>query len=198
MPRYEHVKVVGAVTHTGPATACTGSWAWCIDSQIPELLTLATAIDTWWPAVNAFMTTPVLPTPAPRATTGSSNRSNAPRVDSETARTQPAGSIPTAPANSRGQPRHHADCPAKIEEPQNGSPSSGPGALGAGMRAGIPDVRPPDRGRTGVRGRLKSKRRKVGVIRRFSSISRESLVSGRPTILTPEYVGLEPAKSLPG
>jgi transposase len=30
---------------------------WCIDSQIPELLTLATTIDTWWPEINAFITT---------------------------------------------------------------------------------------------------------------------------------------------
>ncbi len=31
--------------------------AWCIDSQIPELLTLATTVDTWWPEINAFLTT---------------------------------------------------------------------------------------------------------------------------------------------
>jgi len=31
--------------------------SWCIDSQIPELLTLATTIDTWWPEINAFITT---------------------------------------------------------------------------------------------------------------------------------------------
>jgi hypothetical protein len=31
--------------------------AWCIDSQIPELLTLATTIDTWWPEINAFIAT---------------------------------------------------------------------------------------------------------------------------------------------
>lgn len=30
---------------------------WCIDSQIPELLTLATTVDTWWPEINAFLTT---------------------------------------------------------------------------------------------------------------------------------------------
>jgi len=30
---------------------------WCIDSQIPELLTLAATIDTWWPEINAFVTT---------------------------------------------------------------------------------------------------------------------------------------------
>ena len=30
---------------------------WCIDSQIPELLTLATTIDTWWPEINAFLAT---------------------------------------------------------------------------------------------------------------------------------------------
>ncbi len=31
--------------------------AWCIDSQIPELLTLAATIDTWWPEINAFLAT---------------------------------------------------------------------------------------------------------------------------------------------
>lgn len=31
--------------------------AWCIDSQIPELLTLAATIDTWWPEINAFIAT---------------------------------------------------------------------------------------------------------------------------------------------
>jgi transposase len=30
---------------------------WCIDSQIPELLTLATTIDTWWPEINVFIGT---------------------------------------------------------------------------------------------------------------------------------------------
>jgi len=30
---------------------------WCIDSNIPELLTLAHTIDTWWPQINAFITT---------------------------------------------------------------------------------------------------------------------------------------------
>ena len=28
-----------------------------LDSQIPELLTLATTIDTWWPEINAFIAT---------------------------------------------------------------------------------------------------------------------------------------------
>jgi transposase len=31
--------------------------AWCIDSQIPELLTLAATIDQWWPEINAFVLT---------------------------------------------------------------------------------------------------------------------------------------------
>ena len=31
--------------------------AWCIDSQIPELLALARTVDTWWPEINAFITT---------------------------------------------------------------------------------------------------------------------------------------------
>jgi hypothetical protein len=28
---------------------------WCIDSQIPELLTLAGTVDHWWPEINAFV-----------------------------------------------------------------------------------------------------------------------------------------------
>ena len=31
--------------------------AWCINSEIPELLTLAATVDTWWPEINAFVTT---------------------------------------------------------------------------------------------------------------------------------------------
>ncbi len=31
--------------------------SWCIDSQIPELLTLAATVDTWWPEINAFIAT---------------------------------------------------------------------------------------------------------------------------------------------
>ena len=30
---------------------------WCIDSQIPELHTLAATIDTWWPEINAYIHT---------------------------------------------------------------------------------------------------------------------------------------------
>jgi hypothetical protein len=30
---------------------------WCIDSQIPELLTRAATIDTWWPEINAYIHT---------------------------------------------------------------------------------------------------------------------------------------------
>lgn len=31
--------------------------SWCIDSQIPELLTLAATVDDWWPEINAFVQT---------------------------------------------------------------------------------------------------------------------------------------------
>ncbi len=31
--------------------------SWCIDSHIPELITLASTVDTWWPEINAFITT---------------------------------------------------------------------------------------------------------------------------------------------
>jgi hypothetical protein len=51
------------------ATAATGGhrdevhrrlWAfyrWCADAQIPELTTLAETIETWWPAIEVFLTT---------------------------------------------------------------------------------------------------------------------------------------------
>jgi len=31
--------------------------SWCIDSNIPELITLARTVDAWWPAINAFVLT---------------------------------------------------------------------------------------------------------------------------------------------
>jgi len=86
---------------------------WCIDSQIPELLTLAATIDTWWPDINAYIRTGI-PNAAPRATTASSNRSNASDADSATEKTPPAGYDSPAPANSGQQPRLQAR-PVKIE-----------------------------------------------------------------------------------
>jgi len=32
---------------------------WCIDSKIPELITLAKTVDAWWPAINAFVLTAI-------------------------------------------------------------------------------------------------------------------------------------------
>lgn len=32
-------------------------YARCADSEIPELLTLATTVETWWPEINAFLDT---------------------------------------------------------------------------------------------------------------------------------------------
>lgn len=31
--------------------------SWCIDSKIPELLSLAKTVDSWWPEIDAFITT---------------------------------------------------------------------------------------------------------------------------------------------
>ncbi len=41
---------------------------WCIDSNIPELLTLAATVDTWWPQINAFITTGITNVWAPHCT----------------------------------------------------------------------------------------------------------------------------------
>lgn len=76
--------------------------AWCIDSKIPELVALP-APSTGGPR-STPSSAPASPTPAPRATTGWSNRSNAPAAASVTPPTQPAGSDSTAPANSGPQP----------------------------------------------------------------------------------------------
>jgi transposase len=34
--------------------------AWCVDSQIPELLALAKTVDVWWPEVHAFVRTGII------------------------------------------------------------------------------------------------------------------------------------------
>lgn len=41
---------------------------WCIDSQIPELLTLAATVDDWWPEINAFVQTGITNVWAPHCT----------------------------------------------------------------------------------------------------------------------------------
>jgi UDP:flavonoid glycosyltransferase YjiC (YdhE family) len=63
----------------------------------------------------------------------------------------------------------------------------GPGTLAAGMRAGIPTLVLPI-GAEQPLWAIQVKRLKVGLARRFSNISRESLISDLRTILTPEYV----------
>jgi hypothetical protein len=90
---------------------------WCIDSQIPELLTLAATVDHWWPEINAFVTTGIT-----NARTEGYNRllKQVKRSDADSGieTTRHAGYDSTAPANSGPQPRLQADCPVKIEEPQ--------------------------------------------------------------------------------
>jgi transposase len=92
--------------------------AWCIDSQIPELLTMATTVDAWWPEITAFVTTGITNAPTEgynrlvkqvkRAGCGFRNRPNsARRIRFHCTR------------NSGPQPRFHADCPVKVEEPTN-------------------------------------------------------------------------------
>ena len=90
----------------------------CIDSQIPELLTLAGTVDTWWPEINAFIQTGITNAGAESYNRLVKQVKRAP-ADSETETTRPAGYDSTAPADSGPQPRLHADCPVKIEEPQS-------------------------------------------------------------------------------
>ena len=44
-------------------------YTWCVDSDIPEAIRLAHTIETWWPAVEAFLTTGIT-----NARTESTNR----------------------------------------------------------------------------------------------------------------------------
>ena len=49
-----------ARTHPTRHQISTRLWAfyrWCADAQIPELTTLAETIETWWPAIEVFLTT---------------------------------------------------------------------------------------------------------------------------------------------
>jgi len=90
--------------------------AWCIDSQIPELLTLASTVDSWWPEINTFLITGIT-----NARTEGYNRLvkqvNASAAGFETVSIRLGGYDSTTPANSGPQPRFHADCPVKVEEP---------------------------------------------------------------------------------
>ena len=98
------------------ATGCTDS---CAGASTPR----SPSCSPWPPPStpggprSTRSSRPASPTHAPRATTDWSNRSNESAADSGTRRTLPAGYDSTAPANSGPQPRLHADCPVKIEEP---------------------------------------------------------------------------------
>jgi hypothetical protein len=64
---------------------------------------------------------PGSPTPEPRATTDSSRPSKEPVAASAIQTIRLAGYDSTAPAPSGPQPRLHADCAAKVEEPSQHS-----------------------------------------------------------------------------
>ena len=40
-----------------PHTRLYRFYSWCADAKIPELTRLATTIETWWPAILAFLHT---------------------------------------------------------------------------------------------------------------------------------------------
>ena len=99
----------------GVGSVITGTVTNRAGSQIPELLTLATTVDTWWPEINAFVATGIT-----NAATEGYNRliKQVKRIaDSETQPTRRAGYDSAAPTNSGPQPGLAADCPVKIEEP---------------------------------------------------------------------------------
>ena len=48
-------RAVGTATTSG--ARLWAFYSWCADAQIPELVTLAETIETWWPAIEVFLTT---------------------------------------------------------------------------------------------------------------------------------------------
>jgi transposase len=103
-------------------------WAfyrWCADADIPELTTLAETIETWWPAIEVFLTTGLT-----NARTEGTNRlikqvKRAACADSETGTTTAAEYGCTAPGKHANCQRGPPQCPPKIEEPLNAGPVRG-------------------------------------------------------------------------
>ncbi|GAA4293527.1 transposase [Mycobacterium paraffinicum] len=94
---------------------CTGFWL-VYRLADPRAAHRGPTIDTWWPEINAFIDTGIT----------NARFEGYKRLVRQVKRaacgfrmyiTQPAGYDSTAPADSGPQPRLHADCPVKIEEP---------------------------------------------------------------------------------
>jgi len=80
--------------------------AWCIDSNVPELISLAKTVDAWWPEINAFVLTGItnartegynrLVKTVKRSACGFRNRENsARRIRFHCTRTQRAATQPS-------------------------------------------------------------------------------------------------------
>ncbi len=52
--------------------------AWCIDSNVPELISLAKTVDAWWPEINAFVLTGIT-----NARTGMPSRTCSRRISAQ-------------------------------------------------------------------------------------------------------------------
>jgi transposase len=91
-------------------------YTWCADADIPELTTLAETIQTWWPAIEVFLTTGLTNARA-EGTNRLIKQVNAPPADSETGTTTAAEYDCTAPGKHADCQREIRRCPPKIEEP---------------------------------------------------------------------------------
>ena len=93
-------------------------YSWCADAQIPELTTLAETIETWWPAIEVFLSTGLT-----NARTEGTNRLikqvKRPPAASETETTTAAAYGCTAPGEPADCQRENRRCPLKVEEPPN-------------------------------------------------------------------------------
>jgi len=116
--------------------------AWCaLFANVPEIVTLAETIDTWWPEIEAFLRLNI-PTPEPRARTAPSNRSSESAAASPTRPTTNAVSSPTRPHGTRrDQPDQGHPSPGTTESRYNELPRPGR-TTGARVLAEIGDDRP--------------------------------------------------------
>jgi hypothetical protein len=102
-------------------------YRWCADAGISEVTTLAQTLETWWPAIEVFLSTG-LTNARTEGTDRLIKQVKRPLAGSETGSTTGAEYACTAPGTPADCQRGNRRCPPKIEEPPTHSPA-GEGSL---------------------------------------------------------------------
>ncbi len=117
----EELRKVLALARTGArrdqiAQRLYDFYHWCAHADLDELNTLASTVQTWWPAIEAFIDTGIT-----NARTEGLNRLlkqvKRSACGSATPPTATAGYDSTAPGTTGQQQQHQDHCPLKVEEP---------------------------------------------------------------------------------